>query len=76
MSYTNCQLDSMKLWLATALLGLPLKRLICLADTLEKTGDRNEMNQLKNRALKIRAAFNDKESHTDRTPYGTQCEKS
>jgi hypothetical protein len=46
------------------------------ADTLEKTGDRNEMNELKSRALKIRAAFNNKESHTDRTPYGTQCEKS
>ncbi len=46
------------------------------ADTLEKNGDSNEMNELKSRALKIRAAFNNKESHTDRTPYGTQCEKS
>lgn len=46
------------------------------ADTLEKTGDLNEMNELKSRALKIRAAFSDKESHTDRTPYSTQCEKS
>lgn len=41
--------------------------------TLEQLGRSNETKELKNRSMKIRNAFEGKDSHTDRTPYGTKC---
>jgi len=44
--------------------------------TLENLGKEGEAEELKIRSSKIREAFKNKDSHTDKTPYGTKCSNS
>jgi tetratricopeptide (TPR) repeat protein len=45
------------------------------ADALTKIGNEKEALSVTNRAHKLRTDNPDKQSNTDRTPYGTQCTK-
>jgi tetratricopeptide (TPR) repeat protein len=41
---------------------------------LEHTGQNDMVPQLSARSERIRAAFKGKDSHTEKTPYGTECQ--
>lgn len=43
------------------------------SESVEKSSNHDESISLRKRAKELRAAFPNGKSHTDRTPYGTQC---
>ena len=46
------------------------------SDVLKRTNNPAQIPELMDRAEAIKAAFPGKQSHTDKTPYGTQCKTS